>query len=143
VLPIGLSSLAFASAILLTACGGGGSGGTGQSPAQAVPPRGALLQTAPELLSALTVPALLVQLNVATNQQLLSLSGPPICGILIYHIEYETVGGANEPTTASGALMVPTGFGASCTGARPVVLYAHGPSLSCLAPRRPIRRLRK
>jgi alpha/beta superfamily hydrolase len=130
VLPIRLSSLAFAgafaSAMLLSACGGGRNDGTAQSPPQAVPPRGTLLQTAPELLSTLTAPALLLQLNVATNQQLLSLSGPPICDILIYHIEYETVGGANEPTTASSALMVPTGFGANCTGARPVVLYAHG-----------------
>jgi len=31
----------------------------------------------------------------------------------------------NETATASGALMVPTG-GAGCTGARPIVLYAHG-----------------
>jgi hypothetical protein len=29
-------------------------------------------------------------------------------------------------TTASGALMVPSGLGAVCTGARPIVLYAHG-----------------
>jgi alpha/beta superfamily hydrolase len=123
---IKLSSLVFAGAMLLAACGGGGGDGAGQSPAQAAPPRGTLLQTAPALLSTVTAPDLLLQLNIAANQQLLSLSGPPICDILIYHIEYETVGGANESTTASGALMVPTGFGASCTGARPIVLYAHG-----------------
>ena len=44
----------------------------------------------------------------------------------MYDIQYETVGGAGEPTTASAALMVPSGFGDRCTGARPVVLYAHG-----------------
>jgi alpha/beta superfamily hydrolase len=44
----------------------------------------------------------------------------------MYNIEYETVGGAGEPTTASAALLVPTGLGANCTGARPIVLYAHG-----------------
>jgi Prolyl oligopeptidase family len=44
----------------------------------------------------------------------------------MYDIKYETVGGANEPTTASAALLVPTGLGANCTGARPIVLYAHG-----------------
>ena len=38
------------------------------------------------------------------------------------------MGGANEPTTASGALMVPTGLGYDCTGARPMLLYAHGTS---------------
>ncbi len=31
-----------------------------------------------------------------------------------------------ESTTASAALLVPTGLGANCTGARPIVLYAHG-----------------
>jgi Prolyl oligopeptidase family len=114
-------------ALLLAACGGG-SGGLAQPRADAAPARGTLLQSAPELFSTVMAPTLLVQLNLAANQQLLSLSGPPACDILIYHIEYETVGGANEATTASGALMVPTGFGANCTGERPIVLYAHGTS---------------
>ena len=34
--------------------------------------------------------------------------------------------GANEATNASGAVMVPTGSDPACTGARPIVLYAHG-----------------
>ncbi|MGC2029013.1 MAG: hypothetical protein WA642_03235 [Steroidobacteraceae bacterium] len=42
----------------------------------------------------------------------------------MYNIEYQTVGGAGEPGTASAALLVPTGLGANCTGARPIVLYA-------------------
>jgi len=114
-------------AALLAACGGGGGGdGMSTSTAAATPPRGTLLQSPPELLSTLTASSLLLELNVAANQQLLSLSGAPVCDILMYHIEYATVGGANEPTSASGALMVPTGFGANCTGARPIVLYAHG-----------------
>src|SRR5271165_6475160 len=112
-------------AALLAACGGG-SGEMPTSDLAAIPPRGTLLQSPAELLSTLTTSSLLFQLNLAVNQQLLSLSGPPVCDILMYHIEYATVGGANEPTTASGALMVPTGFGANCTGARPIVLYAHG-----------------
>src|SRR5262249_22824353 len=41
------------------------------------------------------------------------------------HIEYNTTGGAGEKTTASGALLVPTG-GTGCSGPRPIVLYAHG-----------------
>ena len=109
--------------LLLGSCGGGG---TSMSTAAATPSRGTLLQNPPELLSTLTASSLLLELNVAANLQLLSLSGPPVCDILMYHIEYATVGGANEPTTASAALMVPTGFGANCTGARPIVLYAHG-----------------
>src|SRR5271165_60567 len=112
-------------ALLLAACSGGGDGkpdaGVGSTPA-----RGTLLQSPPELLSTLTAPSLLLELNFAANQQLFSLSGAPVCDILFYHIEYATVGGANEATTASAALLVPTGFGANCTGSRPMVLYAHG-----------------
>ena len=74
----------------------------------------------------MTAPTLLLELNTEANQQLLSLGGTPVCDVLVYNIQYATVGGANEATTASAALMVPTGFGANCTGARPIVLYAHG-----------------
>lgn len=113
-------------ALLLTACGGGGMPEAGAGGAGTTPSRGALLQSPPMLLSTVTAPSLLLELNVAANQPLLSLSGTPVCDILIYNIQYATVGGANEATTASGALMIPTGLGANCTGARPIVLYAHG-----------------
>jgi len=53
-------------------------------------------------------------------------SSAPLCDVLFYHIEYATVGGAGEATTASGVFMVPTGPGPNCTGSRPMVLYAHG-----------------
>jgi pimeloyl-ACP methyl ester carboxylesterase len=112
-------------ALLLTACGGGGGGASGPG-APATPPRGTLLQSPPQILSTLSASSLLLQLNVASNLQLLSLSGAPVCDILLYDIQYQTVGGANEPTTASAGLMVPTGLGANCTGSRPMVLYAHG-----------------
>ena len=107
---------------MLAACGGGNA----QPGAATNPPRGTLLQSPPALLSTVTAPSLLLELNSGANQQLLTLAGTPLCDILIYHIEYATVGGANEPTTASAALMVPTGLGAACTGPRPMVLYAHG-----------------
>lgn len=120
--------LTLLTSLLVAGCGGGGSGmqpGSNGGP----PQRGALLQTPPELLSTVTTSALLAELNAAAaSQQVLSLSGPPVCDILMYHIEYETVGGAGEPTTAAAALMVPTGAGASCTGSRPIVEYAHGTS---------------
>src|SRR5450631_1421313 len=112
-------------ALLLGACGGG-TGGMADAGGGSAPPRGTLLQSPPELLSTVTAPNLLLELNLAANLQLLALSGTPHCDILLYHIEYTTVGGANEATTASAALMVPTGLGAGCTGARPIVLYAHG-----------------
>jgi alpha/beta superfamily hydrolase len=116
----------FVAALLLAACGGGA--GSGNSGAAATPARGTLLQSPPKLLSTVTAPSLLLELNAAANQQLLSLSGAPVCDILIYDIQYQTVGGANEATTASAALLVPTGLGADCTGSRPLVLYAHGTS---------------
>ncbi len=125
--PITQASLPFIAALLLAACGGGGNGsGNTDSGAPATPPRGTLLQNPPKILSTLTASSLLLDLNLAANLQLLSLSGAPVCDILMYDIQYETVGGANEATTASAALMVPTGLGANCTGARPIVLYAHG-----------------
>jgi hypothetical protein len=123
------SSASFLAALLLAACGGGGGAGgmdaSGPGP-PATPARGTLLQSPPALLSTLTASSLLLELNVVTNQQLLSLSGAPVCDILVYDISYETVGGANEATTASAALLVPTGLGANCTGARPILMYAHG-----------------
>ncbi len=109
---------------MLAACGGGG--GAAGSDSAANPPRGTLLQSPPQLLSTVSAPNLLIQLNTAANLPLLALSGTPVCDILIYHIEYATVGGDGEATTASGALMVPTGLGAQCTGSRPILLYAHG-----------------
>ncbi|MDB6014527.1 MAG: hypothetical protein JWL65_6777 [Gammaproteobacteria bacterium] len=61
---------------------------------------------------------------------LLQLTFSPTCTVNVYHMEYETVGGAGEATTASGALMVPTGSAASCQGPRPLVVYAHGTNTS-------------
>jgi len=66
--------------------------------------------------------------SLPTGQQLLNLSGTPICDVAIYHIEYQTIGGAGESTTGSAGLMVPTGSNAACSGPRPIVLYAHGTS---------------
>jgi len=118
-------SSAIVPALLLAACGGSDSmqSGAGSGP----PQRGALLQSPAQLLSTVTTSTLLAELNAGVaNQQVLALSGPPVCDVLLYHIEYETVGGAGELTAASAALMVPTGAGANCTGARPIVEYAHG-----------------
>ena len=53
-------------------------------------------------------------------------TGTPKCSISIYHMQYGTVGGKGEATDATGAIMVPSGTDAACTGPRPVLLYAHG-----------------
>lgn len=91
--------------------------------------RGTLIQTPPPRLASLNASALTAELNAsATGQQLLELAGTPACGVDFYYIQYYTIGGRGETATASGALMVPTGSSAQCSGARPVVLYAHGTS---------------
>jgi len=115
-----LSALAAAS--LLAACD------DSTSSLAAVPPppvRGDLLQTPPRTVS-MTASGLTTSLqSSATGQNLLAVSGAPQCGVDVQYIQYATVGGAGEATDASGALMTPSG-GPGCTGARPIVLYAHG-----------------
>jgi len=109
---------------MLTACGGG-STETAAVVANPTPARGTLLQNPPGLVT-VTAPNLLLKIGASVDRQLLALAGTPLCDIAVFHIRYQTVGGAAEPTTASGALMVPTGADARCRGALPIVLYAHG-----------------
>ena len=61
-----------------------------------------------------------------TGTYLAGISGRLICGVDVYQFSYGTVGAAGEATTASGALMVPTGDAQACLGSRSVVLYGHG-----------------
>jgi acetyl esterase/lipase len=58
-----------------------------------------------------------------------AITGVPKCAISDYYFEYMTVGAKGEPVSASGAIYVPSGADAACTGSRPVVLYAHGTSV--------------
>jgi dipeptidyl aminopeptidase/acylaminoacyl peptidase len=62
----------------------------------------------------------------AAGASLIAVAGQPACGVDIYSIQYNTVGGAGEKTTSSAAMMVPTGTAPGCSGPRPIVLYAHG-----------------
>ncbi|MDB6100255.1 MAG: hypothetical protein JWO52_254 [Gammaproteobacteria bacterium] len=89
--------------------------------------RGTLVYDPPFRIASLTAADFGSQLGMSpAGPGLLALAGAPVCGVDFYHIEYNTVGGAGEKTTASGALLVPTGPAAGCSGARPIVLYAHG-----------------
>jgi len=54
--------------------------------------------------------------------------GDEPCQVKLHKMAYDTVGGAGEATTSSGAVMVPYGTNPACNGPRPVVLYAHGTS---------------
>ena len=116
--------------VCVAACGGGsGDAGPGGTPATQDAPRptGSLLQTPPVRTLTLTAGALksLLQNGPSRDQTLLSLAGDPICDIEVRSLQYSTLGGAREATTASGALMLPSGTDTRCTGARPIVLYGH------------------
>jgi Prolyl oligopeptidase family len=119
---------AFAAAALLAACNGG-SNGSSTPPQSATPQEGQLLQNPPTQTGSYSVSDLLSMLSGDSDAaQLLSLAFTPACTVTVYHLQYETVGGQGEATTASGALMVPSGADPSCQGPLPVVLYAHGTS---------------
>jgi hypothetical protein len=90
------------------------------------PQRGQLLGS-PQKVGTYVVSGLLSKLTDGwVAQQLLKRTFSPVCAVTAYHLEYQTVGGQGEPTTASAALLVPVGSNWRCQGPRPIVLYAHG-----------------
>ncbi|NEX60665.1 alpha/beta hydrolase family protein [Noviherbaspirillum galbum] len=122
---------AFAAVALLAGCGGGSSGPSIDTTLA----RGSLFASPPNLVpipqadgtavAKLDPAAFKVMLDTA-KPGLTQLTGTPKCAISTYYMKYGTVGGANETTDATGAIMVPSGTDAACSGPRPVVLYAHG-----------------
>jgi poly(3-hydroxybutyrate) depolymerase len=116
-------------ALLLAGCNSGSDGGAGTGPSPSAPQRGQLLTNPPALLASYSAADLLGLMRAdPLGQELLALAYAPICTINVYRLQYETVGAKSEPTTATGALMVPSGSSPSCTGPRPIVEYAHGTS---------------
>ena len=116
-------------AVCLVACGKGDDNAPSTS-AATNPTRGQLLST-PTVAGTYSTSDLLSMLTTdPLGKELLQLTFSPTCSITVYHMEYETVGGAGEATTASGALMVPSGSSSGCQGAHPVVEYAHGTNAS-------------
>jgi hypothetical protein len=109
----------------LAACGGAGGG---FASAGAGPPKPGQLLAAPVQDRLYTTSDLLSMLsgNSDAGRLMLLANFLPACSVTVYSLQYETVGGRGEPTTASAALMVPTGLIPSCFGPRPLVLYAHG-----------------
>jgi len=91
---------------------------------------GTLVEDPPLRIASLNAADFKTQLQGSTSgQQLLLLTGDPTCGVDFYYLKFYTLGAANETTISSGAMMVPTG-GSGCSGARPIVLYAHGTQAS-------------
>ena len=118
---------ALGATLLVAACGGGDGGPLGTQDTK--PARGALMQSPPPRITSMTA-ADFTAILTAKSASLLQLAGAPVCGVDVQYIKYGTVGGAGEATDASGVLMVPTGSNAKCTGARPIVLYAHGTNIT-------------
>lgn len=125
------------SAAMLAACSGNDNDNPEtaptQPPAPAPPPppptAGTLIETPPTRLVSLNIDQLLAAVSVNSSaRQILDLIVDPECGVDVHQIRYNTLDPASQPTTASGALMIPTGSNASCQGARPIVVYAHGTS---------------
>jgi hypothetical protein len=115
--------------LALAGCNSDTNGGTNTGSAPPAPQRGQLLTNPPTLVASYSAGDLLGLLGVdPLGQELLTLAYSPVCTVNVYRLQYETVGGRSEPTTSSGALMVPSGSGASCQGPRPIVEYAHGTS---------------
>jgi hypothetical protein len=119
-------SVCFATLLMLSGCGGSGS--TSSTNSMPPPPqRGDLLTNPPSKVASYDTSTLLGLLGQNDlGELLLSEAYTPSCSITIYQLDYETVGGAGEASTASGAIMIPSGTNSACSGARPIVLYAHG-----------------
>jgi dienelactone hydrolase len=113
----------------VAALGLAGCGGT-NTPTGAVASstaRGTLVDNPALRVASLNAVDFTAQLNqTPSGPQLLQLAGTPTCGVDFYYFKYYTVGPDNSAQPATGALMVPTGSSAPCTGPRPIVLYAHG-----------------
>src|SRR5882757_6433569 len=111
--------------LLAPGCGGSTEG---VSPVQTLPAsRGQLLSSPPTKLGSFSVSDLISRLSGSQmGRELIKFAFSPTCSVDTYHLEYDTVGARGEATTASAALMIPTGSHPRCQGPRPIVLYAHG-----------------
>jgi len=125
-------ALSLLSVAVLSACGGSGTPGPVVDTSTA---RGTLFANPPNLVpipqangTAVTVlqPQVFGAMLEAAQPGITQVTGVPKCAITTYYMKYETVGGASEAATATGAIMVPSGSDPACAGPRPVVLYAHG-----------------
>lgn len=106
---------------------------TSGMPTATVPPpqRGDVVNGPPTLVATYSPNDLLTLLGGNDlGKTFLQLAYTPLCTISVYHMNYQTVDPAGNLTVGAGALMVPGGTDSRCTGARPIVLYAHGTSTS-------------
>jgi len=124
---LGLLTIAVCS-LILAACGSSNDDDDTPPPAPANPPtRGSLIQSPPARTASLTPATIAAALtNQPGAEYLLDLIAEPKCGIDVHQVQYNTVDPTGAATTASAAMMIPTGSDPVCQGPRPIVLYAHG-----------------
>jgi len=114
--------------IVLAACDDSNDdkGNSGLPPA-GPPARGSLLTSPPARTVSISSTDVLGLITASSSgQQLLQLATAPKCGIDVHKLLYNTVDPKGNSITSTGAMMVPTGPNGSCTGSRPIVVYAHG-----------------
>jgi len=130
------AGLALAAAGLMTACGGGDDA----SPPPDTSARGTLLQVSlashlerTEIDAAVAGSAGSLGAEPATSPAAVTpgdltaaLAGAAVCAVDVRSVVYATRDPLGQPATATAAVMVPSGKSALCSGARPVLLYAHG-----------------
>jgi poly(3-hydroxybutyrate) depolymerase len=124
-----LSALSLVVVIAGLAGCGSKSGSTPPATAPSTSPQpGALIDNPPARVATLTPSDLLTLLAGSDlGKTFLQLAYTPRCTITVYHLTYQTQDPKGNITPASGALMVPSSDSdTACTGARPIVLYAHG-----------------
>ncbi len=116
----------------LSGCGGGASSAPAPAPVVIDDSgvRGSLIRNPPEQVLSLDPAGVQSRARLFGSYgiRLNAIAGAARYGVDVHRFEYATVGAAGEKTTASGALMVPRGGDAACTGPRPIVIYAHGSS---------------
>jgi hypothetical protein len=111
-------ALSLLAAAVLAGCGGGGGG-------DAPLARGTILSTS------LTAQASTADIDAgSTASGLRPLAGAAVCNVDVRYVQYATRDPAGAYATTSGAVYVPSGTAAQCSGSRPVVLYAHGTTTS-------------
>src|SRR5579859_4960960 len=116
---------AVAAAMVLAACGSDNTQTSVENTSSTA--HGTLVEDPPLRIASLDATTFSTELSgTASGQQLLALTGKPNCGVDFYYLKFYTTGAAGEVTMSSGAMMVPTGAAGTCSGARPIVLYAHG-----------------
>ncbi len=87
--------------------------------------RGAVLSA--QLLGRVTI----AQIDAGTaTSGLQPLSGTAQCDVELRYVSYMTRDPGGAPASATAGVLVPSGSAPACTGERPVVLYAHGTTMT-------------